>query len=143
MKWALVGLILLLPVAADAGGDAETEIRAVMAAAEDGWNAGDLAAYMGCYRRSEDLRFASGGTATRGWETTLARYEKGYPDRAAMGHLTFSEMDVTVLADDAAYVFGHWRLDRRDDTPHGLFTLIFRRVEADWRIVHDHTSSAD
>ena len=26
-------------------------------------------------------------------------------------------------------------------TPNGLFTLILRRIDGQWRIVHDHTSS--
>ena len=143
MRQTLVWLFLLLPVAAAAGEGPEAEIRAVMTAAEDGWNGGDLDAYMVGYWKSEDLRFASGGSVTRGWETTLARYAKGYPDRAAMGKLTFSDMDVTLLSDDAAYVFGRWRLDRAEDAPQGLFTLVFRRTGEGWRIVHDHTSSAD
>jgi ketosteroid isomerase-like protein len=144
MRTALIGLLMLLvPALAAAGGDAEADILAVMRAAEDGWNAGDLEAYMVGYWRSEDLRFASGGDVARGWETTLARYTRGYPDRDAMGKLTFSDMDVTLLADDAAYVFGRWRLDRAEDAPEGLFTLIFRKTDAGWRIVHDHTSAAD
>jgi len=139
----IVVTLLVLAVATAAAATPEEEIRAVMSAAEAGWNAGDLEAYMGCYVKAEELRFAGGGSVTRGWETTLARYRKSYPDRSAMGRLTFSDLDVTLLADDAAYVFGHWRLDRAEDVPHGLFTLVFRRAEEGWRIVHDHTSSAD
>ena len=45
-------------------------------------------------------------------------------------------------ADDAATVFGRWKLVREDDEPHGLFTLVMRRFDEGWRIVHDHTSSA-
>jgi ketosteroid isomerase-like protein len=37
---------------------------------------------------------------------------------------------------------GRWQLTRAADTPHGRFTLIFRRTPQGWRIVHDHTSSA-
>jgi ketosteroid isomerase-like protein len=36
---------------------------------------------------------------------------------------------------------GRWQLTREADTLHGRFTLIFRRTNAGWRIVHDHTSS--
>ena len=141
MKIVVTLLVLAAATAAIAG--PEEEIRAVMSAAEAGWNAGDLEAYMGCYLKAEELRFAAGGSVTRGWEKTLARYRQGYPDRTAMGRLTFSDLDVTLLADDAAYVFGRWRLDRAEDAPHGLFTLVFRRADDRWRIVHDHTSSAD
>jgi hypothetical protein len=27
--------------------------------------------------------------------------------------------------------------------PHGLFTLLLRRLDGAWRIVHDHTSSGE
>jgi ketosteroid isomerase-like protein len=50
---------------------------------------------------------------------------------------------VSALADDAALVFGRWRLQREKDEPSGLFTLVFRKTPAGWRIVHDHTSSAE
>jgi len=28
-------------------------------------------------------------------------------------------------------------------TPHGLFTLVFRKFPDGWKIIHDHTSSAE
>ncbi len=145
-------LIVVAIVALVMTGCAETpdpteDILALMREAEAGWNAGEIERYMQCYWKSDELRFAGGARINRGWEAVLASYRKGYPDQAAMGRLTFSELDVTVLAEDAAVVFGRWRLDRDgevpDAAPHGLYTLVLRRFEAGWRIVHDHTSAAD
>jgi ketosteroid isomerase-like protein len=96
---------------------------------------------MAGYARTDTLRFASGGTVRRGWQATLERYQRGYPDRAAMGTLSFDRLDITPLSDGWALVFGAWRLTRADDAPHGLFTLVLRRTDDGWRIVHDHTSS--
>ncbi len=79
---------------------------------------------------------------TRGWQETLDRYKQRYPDRAAMGSLTFSDLDITVVSADAAVVFGRWRLITAKGEPNGLFTLLFRRTDAGWRIVADHTSAA-
>lgn len=141
MKVLTLGLMLVACVAA--AETTEDAILAVMEASEAGWNAGDHAAYMQCYVQTDSLRFASGGTVTRGWETTLARYQARYPDAATMGKLSFSDMDVTVLSEDAAYVFGRWTLEREGDRPTGLFTLVFRLTSEGWRIVHDHTSAAD
>ena len=59
-----------------------------------------------------------------------------------MGELTFSDVDVTVLSDDAALVFGRWRLIKDDEEPSGLYTLLFRKTDQGWKIVHDHSSSA-
>jgi hypothetical protein len=106
------------------------------------WNRGDLAGFMQTYAQVADLRFASGDTVTYGWKPTLERYRQRYPDRAAMGSLVFSELDVTLLAPDAALAFGHWKLIRAGNAPHGLFTLLVRRTPAGWRIFADHTSVA-
>jgi ketosteroid isomerase-like protein len=57
-----------------------------------------------------------------------------------MGTLKFSDIKITQLASDAAIVLGRWQLLRKNDKPHGVFTLLFRRTANGWRIVHDHTS---
>ncbi len=116
------------------------EIQALMQATEQGWNAGDLNAYMAGYWRSDTLRFAGGDKVSFGWEQVLANYRKAYPDRETMGQLTFSDLDIQVLAPEVAMVFGRWRLDRISDQPGGLFTLLLRKTANGWRIVHDHTS---
>jgi len=105
-------------------------------------NAGHLAGFMEIYAKSEQTRFASGGDISLGWQTVFDRYQKKYGTRAAMGTLNFSDVEITSLAPDAALVFGHWHLQRDADAPSGLFTLVFRKTPAGWRIVHDHTSSA-
>jgi len=115
---------------------------AVLDAQAAAWNQGDIEKYMAGYARSDSLRFASGGKVSYGWQTTLERYREGYPDRVAMGILTFSDIDITVISDDAVFVFGKWELQKVDERPWGLFTLVFRKTDEGWRIVHDHTSSA-
>jgi uncharacterized protein (TIGR02246 family) len=143
MKHAIPALFCLILVAGCAGDPDPTEdIHAVMRTAEAAWNAGDLEGYMDCYWHSPELRFAGGGGLRRGWDAVLASYREAYPDRESMGTLTFSDLDVTVLAPDAALVVGRWRLERGTEAPHGIYTLLFRRVAAGWRITHDHTSAA-
>ena len=123
-------------------GTAERQIRAVIDQQMRDWNAGDLTGFMQGYDKSPRTRFASGGDVNLGFQTVFDRYRKRYGDRAAMGTLTFSDLDITVLAPDAAVVFGRFRLQREKDSPTGLFTLLFRKTGEGWRIVHDHTSSA-
>ncbi len=138
-------MILLLVLAAGTA-QAQTPSEAILAVlrdAEAGWNEGDLERYMHSYWQSEQLRFAGGASVTQGWQATLDRYRLRYPDRATMGTLTFSDLEVVMLGDNAAYVFGRWELVRTEDRPHGLFTLVVRRLPEGWRVVHDHTSSAD
>jgi ketosteroid isomerase-like protein len=97
---------------------------------------------MNGYARSASTVFVSEDTVRRGWETVRERYRKKYSDRAKMGTLTFSNLDITLLSPDAAVVLGRWSLKRANDQPHGRFTLIFKRLPEGWRIVHDHTSAA-
>lgn len=128
-----------------AAADAREAIVGVMEAQSEAWNRGDIEGFMEGYARTDSLRFASGGTVHRGWQTTLDRYLASYPDRAAMGMLAFTDLDIDILGDDRALVFGRWRLGDADEAPNGLFTLIFARRSADgaqtWRIIHDHTSA--
>ena len=138
---------LFLSVAAPIGAqtnDKKTaaDIRAVMAAQEAAWNRGDVDGFMNGYARSRTIVFVSGDTITRGWQTVRDRYKKKYANAEQMGRLTFSDLEITPLDENAAVVLGRWELKRKSDHPHGRFTLIFRRTNAGWRIVQDHTSSA-
>jgi ketosteroid isomerase-like protein len=118
------------------------EIRNVLRAQQEAWNRGDIDGFMNGYARSRSTTFVSDDTVRRGWETVRTRYKEKYSDRAKMGTLTFSALDVTPLSADAALVVGHWKLKRESDQPQGRFTLILRYLPEGWRIVHDHTSSA-
>jgi len=122
--------------------NAITEIRSVLEAQQDAWNRGDIDGFMNGYARSAATVFISEDTITRGWQTVRDRYRKKYSNRAKIGTLTFSDLEVTLLSSDSAVACGRWRLKRANDQPHGRFTLILRRLPEGWRIVHDHTSAA-
>jgi len=110
---------------------------------QSAWNSGDIETFMEGYHRSQNLRFASGGKINTGWQATLDGYLTRYPDRATMGELAFTDLEVELLDDDDALVFGRWALERETDRPNGLFTLHFRKIDDEWLIVSDHTSSAE
>ena len=118
------------------------EIQSVLTAQQDAWNRGDIDAFMNGYARAVSTVFISEDEVRRGWETVRDRYRAKYSDRAKMGTLSFSDIEVTILSLDAAVVLGRWKLKRDNDEPHGRFTLIFKRLPEGWRIVHDHTSAA-
>jgi ketosteroid isomerase-like protein len=143
----LISLIIFFAVAAtthlSAQDSPEKGIRAVLDAQVQAWNAGNIDEFMRGYWESDSLRFASGGSIKRGWKTTFDRYKKSYPDKAAMGKLAFTDLEMTLLSSDAALVFGKWELTRAKDKPGGLFTLTFRKTAQGWKIIHDHTSSGN
>lgn len=118
----------------------EAAIRAVLAAQQAAWNGGDIPAFLEGYWNSPELTFSGSDGIVRGYDGLLERYRKNYPDKAAMGELSFSGLEIRVLAPDAALVLGHWHLKRAGGDIGGVFTLVFRRSPAGWRIIHDHTS---
>jgi len=122
--------------------DAEEGIKHSLLLQIEAWNRGNLRGYMNGYWHSPDLVFFSGATVTKGWEPTLARYQQRYASAGKeMGKLEFSELHIEVLNKRAAVVTGKWQLTMSDGKqPHGLLTLVFKKMNAGWRIVHDHTS---
>lgn len=137
---ALAAIALLLgPALAQ---DDTQQIKDVLETQQAAWNQGDIKAFMDGYWVDDRLRFASGNSVQQGFKATLARYLRNYDTRAKMGTLSFTDLDVDVLSDDAAVVFGRFNLKRPEEgDATGLFTLIFRKKEGAWLIVHDHTSS--
>jgi ketosteroid isomerase-like protein len=104
------------------------------------WNRGDIDSFMQGYWKSDSLLFVGKSAPTHGWQATLNNYKKSYPDKAAMGTLTFDILKVELLDKTNAFVLGGWHLKREKDTPGGYFTLWFRKVNGGWKIVIDHTS---
>lgn len=123
--------------------DTVSEIQSVIHAQQDAWNRGDIDGFMNGYWRSDDTIFVSGDEVTRGWQKVLDRYKLKYSDRAKMGVLTFSDLEITSLGNESAIALGRWKLKRAADEPHGRFTLVFRKFPDGWKIIHDHTSAAE
>jgi beta-aspartyl-peptidase (threonine type) len=120
-------------------------VEAVLRTQQDAWNRHDLEAFMAAYWNSPELTFFSGANERKGWQATLDRYRAAYASPGhEMGKLEFSALRIETLGPHAAFVRGSWHLAMSDGkTPHGLFTLVFRKFPEGWRIVHDHTSVAE
>ena len=141
MKRIAIIALLFAACATTPAGNQQAAIRAVLDAQVAGWNHGDLDAYMQGYIHSNDLTFFSGATITRGSEPTLERYKKRYQGEGKeMGTLTFSDVVIDVVANDAAFVRGRWHLAMSKESREGLFTLLMRKTDQGWRVVHDHSS---
>ncbi|HEX4605525.1 MAG TPA: nuclear transport factor 2 family protein [Candidatus Angelobacter sp.] len=122
--------------------DLEEGIKHVLLSQVEAWNHGRLEAFMQGYWHSPELIFFSGGAVTKGWEPTLQRYRQRYQSEGKeMGQLEFQDLNIDLLSQRSAVVTGKWQLTLSDGKqPHGLFTLIFKRLPGGWKIVHDHTS---
>jgi beta-aspartyl-peptidase (threonine type) len=139
-------LALICPAARAADSSSQnvkTSVELVLQAQQDAWNRHDLEAFMTGYWSSPELTFFSGAHETTGWQGALERYRKTYQSEGKeMGKLEFSALRIEPLGGDAAFVRGAWHLTMSNGkTPHGLFTLVFRKFPDGWKIVHDHTSA--
>lgn len=119
-------------------------IKDVLKAQVTAWNSGDVPGFMEGYVKSDQLRFASGGSVTTGWQKTLDRYLMRYTNPEIMGTLEFRDLKVLPLSPKYAEVFGSWHLARTKEVGNasGLFTLLMKKTDDGWRVFHDHTSSA-
>ena len=125
---------------------AETQaIASVLQSQQAAWNRHDLEAFMSGYWNSPDLTFFSGGHENLGWQQALDHYRATYASPGhEMGKLEFSNLRIEPLGPDAAFVRGEYHLTMPDGkTPHGLFTLVFRKFPEGWKIIHDQSSASE
>ncbi len=146
----IAGILLLLitglsgqaALQLDAMTGEEADIRAVLNAQVTAWNRGDLKGYMQGYWQSPELTFFAGEKESAGWEAAYQRYRAAYVGKnREMGKLTFTNLRVERLGGEAAFVRGHWQLTMKDEKQRsGLFTVVFRKFDDGWHIIHDHSS---
>ncbi len=146
MRKLIVLVVLLTALAAlaqTAPSSEEAAIRAVLTDQMNAWNKGDLETYMKGYWDSPELAFVGNSSEVRGFKETLERYRKAYQGPGKeMGQLDFPEMRVVVLSADAAYATGKFHLKMSNGKePTGRFTVILRKFQDGWKIVHDHSCS--
>src|ERR1700679_961760 len=90
-------LLMVVPAVAQKPTPAEdAAVRAVLTKQAVDWNRGDLDAFATGYKNSPDILFI-GATVRRGYDGMIASYRKNYPNKAAMGVLTFSNVEVHPL----------------------------------------------
>lgn len=118
----------------------KTAILNLLETQRNDWNKGDLEAFMQAYWKSDSLLFVGKSGPTYGWQKTLDNYKKGYPNKDAMGFLTFGIKKVEFLTKDQAFVLGSWHLKRSKDELQGYYTLLFRKIKGEWKVVVDHSS---
>lgn len=115
-------------------------IKAVMEMQEAAWSKGDLEQFMQGYWESDQLTFIGSRGLSYGWETTMNNYKKGYPDKSAMGTLSFEILELRSLSPEYCYMIGQYTLIREeDDDLGGYFTLLWRKVNGEWKVVADQT----
>ena len=101
----------------------------------EAWNRGDLPAFTSVY--ADDAVFVSPNGVTKGKQAVLERYQKRYPDKKAMGTLSFEFIE-TREQKDSVSVVAKWTLaypDKPAASGHTLLVLIKKGDK--WLIVQD------
>jgi len=112
-------------------------IQSVMALQEIAWSNNDLEGFMQGYWKSDSLKFYGSSGLTAGWQKTLDNYKKGYPTKEHSGTLTFKINDISKIEGNSYWVMGEYYLKRSVGDANGVFMIVFRKIEGEWKIVGD------
>ncbi len=136
----LLSLFIAMALSTAQSSRAETAINEVFAKQANAWNEGDIQTFMKSYWKSPDLEFLSGSGPVYGWQNTLERYLKRYPDRQAMGKLDFEIVKMDRRSAKVYSVIGKYHLTRTGlNNLEGYFLIIIRKMKGQWMIVADST----
>lgn len=146
-KLALFLFVLALaPLSlAQASSADSTAIRTLLDQQAADWNRGDLTAFATCYKNSPDILFVGAKKISRGYAQMLERYRTQYPTRAAMGTLTYSDLETQPLDAHFATVTGKFHLARTaagGGDASGSYMLVLEKTPQGWKIVRDVTMAA-
>jgi len=139
-KVLLTSLIIVSFFSIFAQSQDETAIKKVMDAQVIAWNDGNINNFMKTYWQNDSLMFIGKSGVTYGWQRTMDNYKKNYPDKAAMGRLSFDLLELKPLSSFYYFVVGQWHLQRSSGSIGGYFTLLFKKINGEWLIIVDHSS---
>ena len=143
MKTSLSFLLMLFVVFSCSKNNFEKDkisVKAVMDKQAQCWSSGDIEGFMDGYWKSDSLRFLGRRGLTKGWQTTLDNYKKSYPDKQTMGKLKFTYISFEPLNDKQMFVVGKWALEREKDTLSGYYSLLWEKMNGQWKVIFDHTN---
>ena len=112
-------------------------IISVMKLQEKAWSNNDLEGFMQGYWKSDSLKFYGSNGLTKGWQQTLDNYKKGYPTKEHSGILNFKINDISKINDGSYWVMGEYYLQRTVGDANGIFMIIFKKINGEWKIIAD------
>lgn len=140
MKFIFMILLTSAALLSQAQSVDEKSVRQILSDQTEAWNKGNLEDFMTGYWKSDSLLFIGKSGVNNGWQNTLENYQKGYPDTTSMGKLNFDLLEVRQLTPEYFFVVGKWHLQRSIGNIGGHFSLLFKKMKGQWKIVADHSS---
>jgi len=133
----LITIFTLTTTFAQTEAEDKDAILTVMKMQEKAWSNNDLEGFMQGYWKSDSLKFYGSNGLTKGWQQTLDNYKKGYPTKEHSGTLSFKINDISKISDDSYWVMGEYFLKRNVGDANGVFMIIFKKINGEWKIVAD------
>jgi len=133
-------LISQINIAQTSEKEDKDSILAVLKAQRLAWSDNNIEKFMEGYWKSDSLKFYGSNGVTYGWENTLERYKQAYPSADHTGTLSFKINDISKITEGAYYVMGEYHLKRNVGNATGIFMIIFKRIDGEWKIIADTSS---
>jgi len=118
-------------------------IEDALTASAQAWSRDDLDAFMHCYEDGPETAYVKADGVVKGYRAIRDMYAARFGGASgALGQLSMETLDFRRLGPDYALVVGRYHLKPAKPGPEasGVFTLVFHKSAAGWRIVSDHTS---
>ena len=117
-------------------------IRAVFESGCAAWNRGDIDGYLADYWNSDKVRWVSEGTVSYGFESIATAFRARFNSPDNMGKLEVADLDIQLLGENDALAFGAWIQTTLRARRHGVFTVHLKKMDGEWLIVSDHSSTS-
>lgn len=145
MKKVLLGLVVLLAACVRFHGGIPApevvrgEILEMLARGAANWNRGDLDGFVADY--TDDATFVTPRSVVHGRAEIRARYAPRFALGAQRDSLHFENLEIDVVGPHTVNAIAYYVLTRGDSTTaRGPTSLILKKIEGRWMIVHDHSS---
>jgi hypothetical protein len=140
LKKTIAPFLLFIALSSVAQEKNKEKILSILDRQTQAWNIGNLEQFMEGYWENDSLMYIGKGGVTYGYATTLQNYKKNYGSPEKMGTLAFQILHVKKLSGSYYQVVGKWHLKRTVGDVGGYYTLLFRKIKGEWKIVSDHSS---
>lgn len=112
-------------------------IQQVLSIQQSAWNNYDIEQFMETYWKSDELTFYGSSGVVKGWQDTMDRYKKSYPSKDHFGKLELVSNDISKINEGAYTVMGEYHLTRPVGNLNGIFMLVLRKIDGEWKIIAD------
>lgn len=133
-----------LAAAAPASPEVKAAVEKVLTDSAAAYSAGDFKGFIASYEVSPETTYVSGDKIVAGYDAIAQTYAGRFETReakATLGKLSVQVLNARTLGPDHVLAIGRFKVETPDaKTASGIFSLVFHKTTAGWRIVADHTS---